>query len=53
MVGGEPVLEAHLNLASFARAGIGKREDLLAPPNRARGFLLHSWVAISRLVVLL
>ena len=53
MVGREPVLEANLDLAGLAGAGIRKRENLLAPANRAGWFLLLSGVAISGLGVLL
>ena len=53
MVGREPVLEADLDPAGFAGAGVRKRESLLAPANRAGGFLLVFGVAIPGLGVLL
>lgn len=47
------MLEAHLNVASFTCAGVGKRQNLPATLDGTNWFLLLGRVTITRLEVLL
>lgn len=51
MVGGEAVLEANLEVAGFASAGVGKGQNLLAAPDGASRFLVLGRVTGTRVLV--
>ena len=53
MISRETMLEAHLNVASFTCAGVGKRQNLLATLDGASWFLLLGGVTDTRLEMLL
>lgn len=51
MISGEAMLEADLELATLAGAGVGERQHLPAPPDRAGGLPLLLRIAVAGLLV--